>query len=147
MEDIVQSSVEKLMWQVPKLRAMQEKAVAAYVYYTVRSVGSDWCDSQTLRMERFVSLEEQEDEGIFEDTTIIPFDEHLISEERKALLKEVWPKLPEKDQILLEGRHIWGLTDRELAERLHCKPSSIRMKLTRAHRGLLQCMEETEAIR
>lgn len=60
--------------------------------------------------------------------------------EHKERLYEVWGQLPEEDLILLEGKYILRCTDSELAEQLHCKPDSVRMKLTRVRRKVFRMM-------
>lgn len=146
-EDIVQTAVEKLMRQVPKLREMEEQRRAAYVTYTVKSVAVDMYRVRKRRREHVVSLEDQGYDWLeIEDTRVIPMDNYLVSQEMQSRLKEVWPRLPEEDQILLEGRYTWELTDQELADRVRCKPGSIRMKLTRARRRLFQYLTEKEEV-
>ena len=50
-----------------------------------------------------------------------------------------------EDRALLEGKYILGDSDEMLARTLHCKPSSIRMKLTRARRRALKLLEQEGA--
>ena len=52
--------------------------------------------------------------------------------ERKDVLRKIWSKLSEDEQVLLESKYILGYSDADLAVTLKCKPSSIRMKLFRA---------------
>lgn len=145
-EDIVQSSAEKLLRQVPKLRAMEEKAVTAYVSYTVRSVGVDLRRSRSRYDAHFVTLDRENYEPWELDPLAVPLEERVITEELTARLIAIWPQLPEEDQLLLEGRYIWELSDRELAARFNCKPDSIRMKLTRARRKALQLLVGKEEV-
>lgn len=145
-EDIVQSAAEKLLRQVPRLRAMEEKAVTAYVAYTVRSVGVDLRRSRSRYEARFVSLDREENEPWDTDPQALPLEEQVITKDLTARLVAIWPQLPEEDQLLLEGRYIWELSDRELALRFNCKPGSIRMKLTRARRKALQLLAGKEEV-
>ena len=68
------------------------------------------------------------------------FDELMIAMENRERLYEIWGQLPEEDLILLEGKYILRCSDSELAEQLHCKPNSIRMKLTRVRRKVFGMM-------
>ena len=83
------------------------------------------------------SLEEQADEIASAEPSM---DELMIVMEHKERLYEVWGQLPEEDLILLEGKYILRCTDSELAEQLHCKPDSVRMKLTRVRRKVFRMM-------
>ncbi|MCD8116539.1 MAG: hypothetical protein LUE21_05410 [Oscillospiraceae bacterium] len=67
-------------------------------------------------------------------------DEIVIRREALSVLAGIWPSLSEEHRILLNGKYIQGLSDRELAALLRCKPSSIRMKLTRARNSARQKM-------
>ncbi len=144
-EDIVQSTILKLIRRVDVLRKFSCCVLPSYIVYTVRSVAVDFLRAQGRFEERTVSLDDdildKEIENNYES-----LDAFLISKERAERLKEIWPKLPEEDQLLLEGRYIWGYTDKELAEDLHCKPDSIRMKLTRARRRALNLMTDREEV-
>lgn len=75
----------------------------------------------------------------------LPLDDMMILIERKAQLSRIWCKLPDEHRILLEGRYILGFSDEELAKQLHCKPSSICMKLTRARRVASQLLINEES--
>ena len=49
-----------------------------------------------------------------------------------------------QERALLEGKYILAQSDKELAADFKCKPDSIRMKLTRARRKLLDIMKRSE---
>lgn len=145
-EDIVQSAAEKLLRQVVRLKAMEEKAVTAYVAYTVRSVGVDLRRSRSRYEARFVSLEQEDYTPWDIDPLAVLPEEHAVTKDLTARLIAVWPQLPEEDQLLLEGRYVWELSDRDLALRFNCKPGSIRMKLTRARRKALHLLVGKEEV-
>ena len=46
--------------------------------------------------------------------------------------------MTESDQLLLLGKYTMDMSDTELAQVINCKPSSIRMKLTRARRLFIE---------
>ena len=96
---------------------------------------------------RFVSLDDEEVlrqvDREFQDMSM---EDLLLFKARISQLKEIWHELPEEDQLLLEGKYIWELSDKELAEDHGCKPDSIRMKLTRARRRALQHLSEKEGV-
>lgn len=139
-EDIVHTAILKLVDYIPTLRALDKPALAAYVICTVRSVGADFIRSQKRDATRSVSIDAQElDEWEAPGEAL---DDYVASREQAFLLKSIWPELSEDDRMLLEGKYILEHSDTELSEKLDCKASSIRMKLTRARRCALDLMSK-----
>ena len=55
---------------------------------------------------------------------------------RRELISRLMEALSHGDRMLLEGKYILGYSDRELARRLNCRETAIRMRLSRArHRA------------
>ena len=71
-------------------------------------------------------------------------DELLILAEKRQQIQYVFGSLSDEDQFLLQGKYFLGQSDAELASQLGCKPSSIRMKLTRARRNAFKKITERE---
>lgn len=137
-EDIVQTSLERLIRIFSNMSPSKRCISATYIVYTVRSVSIDLLRKQSRETDRCVSLA---DAGLDEvESTSDALDRSLILSEQAARLKYVLSKLPAEDFILLNGKYILDQTDRELAEILGCKPSSIRMKLTRARRQAMKLL-------
>lgn len=137
-EDIVQTAVEKLMRQTSVLRTLKKTSLACYVVLAVKSVAVDFLREKAKQEEYVVELWDIEIEGI--DT----LDDLLITAEQLKRIKSVWPLLPKENQELLVKKYIAGYTDEELASQFKCKPSSIRMKLTRARRRAFDILSEKE---
>lgn len=139
-EDIVQSALEKLIQKNSILRPMNRCTLAAYIVYTIRSIAVDLLRKESRTSANVISVEEYIATGMeLTDTSLIDYADTMEMSEQ---LKELWTRLPEEDKILLEGKYIWERTDQELAKILHCKASSIRMKLTRARRRALNHLPE-----
>lgn len=145
-EDVTQSITERLILYVQRLKQLEPRARAAYISYTARSVSLDWYRSWLRDQQHFPSMEDEEWQEHQQGLEESAIEDHLILREQLARLKEIWHELPEEDQLLLEGKYIWGHTDQELAEHLNCKSSSVRMKLTRARRKALQILREKEEV-
>jgi len=146
-EDIVQSAIEKLIRRTDRLRKISRCGLPSYVVYTVRSVSVDFLRVRNRLVARTVSLDSDLPDWETAGWSELPdMDGYLISEERKGLLRKAIKELPEEDQLLLEGRYVWGLSDKELAEDVGCKPDSVRMKLTRARRKALRYIKEKEGV-
>lgn len=137
-EDIVQTAVEKLMKRASVLRTLKEGSLACYVVFAVKSVAIDFLREKAKQEEYIVDLWDSDAEQI--DT----LDDMFITAERLAQMKNVWSLLLEEDQRLLIGKYITGLTDEELSIEFNCKPSSIRMKLTRARRRAFELLSGKE---
>ena len=119
-EDLVHDALLRLMKNIPVLQKMEHKALAGYLYLTVRSV---WLDrgnrEQVLTEDVLERLADRDPEGA-----------HLAKWDA-AMLKE---KLPERDWFLLQAKYIVGCTDAEIGGILGCAQNSVRMMLTRARR-------------
>ena len=138
-KDIVQDCVIKLIPRIPFLRRQARCINASYVVSTVRNTTINYMRKQGRTDGRCCSLEDQDEQDM-----VMPgrsLEEHILLEEQKDRLMQIWSSLPEEDQLLLEGKYILGYKDTELADMLGCKKDSIRMKL---RRRAFQLMTEEE---
>lgn len=146
-KDVMQNVAENLIKHLPTIKGLPDKAVAAYIAYAVRNTAINYYKAKMRRKERFVSLDDEEVlwqvDQEFQDMSV---EELVLFKNQVSQLKDIWQDLPEEDQLLLEGKYIWELSDKELAEDLGCKPGSVRMKLTRARRRALQRLSEKEGV-
>ena len=139
-EDIVQTALERLLKIFSKQDTSDCCISANYIVFTIRSVAIDFLRKQGRESEHLISIENEQVEAMAK--TDGSLDDLLLSLERSERLKDLWKKLPEVDRIVLEGKYIFDLTDQELAGILKCKPSGIRMKLTRARRRAAKLLSE-----
>lgn len=107
--------------------------VTYYLVYTVRSTAINFKRHQSVIAKHtvfIISGEENTRRQNYEDTPqqILEAKEHLQK------IRDIWRNLPDSDQELLYRRYVLEQTDTELADIFHCKPGSIRVKLTRARR-------------
>ena len=142
VDDIIQDSLLKLIPKISILQGLERCILAAYIVSTVRNTAINHVKKKHITMKHHVK---EEISDIPEDA--LPLDELLILREKKNCLMQIWAILPEDDRILLEGKYILGYTDTELANELKIKPSSIRMKLTRARRKAFNLMTNIEGDR
>lgn len=133
-EDIVQNALLRLFKRSKQLQGMDGCALAGYIVFTVRSAAIDFLRSQKKYINH---ASETEDPADSIPDQKVDIEQRLILAEQAELLRAIWPSLSEDERILLEGKYVWGYDDRELAEILHCKANSVRMKLTRARRKAL----------
>lgn len=130
-DDLIQDVVLRLLRRIPSLRNIQGNPgkIAYYIRSTVQSAFIDhfWEDKNRINL----SCPNEILDTIIEERLAaqrMPFDNSYWDVQ---LLKQ---KLPERDWLLLEGKHIIGYTDEELAKLYGCSKDSIRMALSRARK-------------
>jgi RNA polymerase sigma-70 factor (ECF subfamily) len=137
-EDVVQDALVRLIKKIPDLRKLKRNLLAAYIVATVRNTSIDHLRRQGVWQEHCVPLDEESEPEEFS------LDEITQLVYVKDGLSKIWGQLLEEERALLGGKYIAGYSDVELAELLACKPSSIRMKLTRSRRHALALLTQYE---
>lgn len=137
---VVQDSLLKLIPKANRLRELDAQVVAGYLVSTVRNTAFDFLRKEGREQKHQSEWQENELEQI-PDPALSPEEAALMAEEKGELLR-AWEKLPQPDRRLLEGKYFEGCTDSQLASMFHCRPDSIRMKLTRARKALLALLQK-----
>ena len=65
-----------------------------------------------------------------------------MEKEKQEELLTAFQEMREEEKQLLYGKYLMDLSDAELAQMLGCKPSSVRMKLTRDRRAFVEKLRE-----
>lgn len=141
-EDVIQDALISLLKKVKTLRDIHGAVLTSYIVATVRNTATNHLKQQKIVHEHTISMEDGYPEMESDEH---PLDDMMMLIERKAQLSRIWNRLSEEHRMLLEGRYILGISDEELAKQLHCKPSSIRMKMTRARRAVSQLLINEES--
>lgn len=139
-EDIVQTALERLVKVFSEKRGSKRPISASYVVFTVRSVSIDFLRKQRKEEEHYIDIEDDQLAEMAGFTGSL--EDVLLPSDSADRLLEIWPQLPPEDQMILEGKYILDFTESELASILKCKPSSIRMKLSRARRRAIKLLSE-----
>lgn len=139
-EDVVQDSLVKLIQNIEKIRALPRCTLPSYIVSTIRNTAYDHLRSTGRQNAHQAEWNDDDASAILSAEP--PLEEMLYLSEKKDALSQIWPKLSETDQILLKGKYLLGYSDQTLGQLLHCKPGSVRMKLTRARRRALQLILE-----
>lgn len=143
-EDVVQDSLAKLIEKVATLRKFNQSTLTNYIVVTVRNTAINYLKNQGKKENRILSLENvSEDIGNTFETSL---DDGLIMKEQVEQVQKIWPLLDESTRQILEGKYILGYDNKQLANLLGCRPSSVRMKLTRARRKALECLKENDKL-
>ena len=142
-EDVVQESLKKLIEKQERLSKLARAAQAEYVAVTVRNTAISFLREKSKGKNKILSLDALGEEVLNRYMTSVEEDV-LIQQKMVRRLKEGLENLPPQDRALLEGKYILEQSDKELAVNFKCKPESIRMKLTRARRKLLDIIKRGE---
>lgn len=135
LEEIVQIALVGLLQKGKTLRGLNTYAKINYIATAVRNSAINYKKKRDRDRRRQVSLETVPETS--EVLQLPSADTFILLAESKKELIQAYQKLSEDDQYLLSAKYILGLSDEELAQQMLCKPSSIRMKLTRVRRRLL----------
>ena len=140
-EDLVHDAMIKLIEKEPLLVNFECCTLTTYVVFTIRNTSISYL-RRKQRDKRYVAdMDDEQAASYIADSQPLP-EEVAIMNEKIDEFGKVWMTLPEEIRDLLAGKYILGLSDAELAEQYGCKPSSIRVKLSRARRAALKAMEE-----
>ena len=139
-EDVVQDSLVKLIRNTDTLQKMPRCALASYIVSTIRNTAIDSLRSGAAEEKRISPLS-------LDDLTFMPSEGDSVEDtamRRDDLerMKAIWPRLEEEYRFLLDRKYLLGASDAELAVFLGCKPGSVRMKLTRARRRVMELLKE-----
>lgn len=135
-DDIVQDSMTNLIRNVDTLKKLTNRSLANYIMVTVRNTAINSLKRQKTENNRLLSLEIMNECAApnLEET----LDDILIRKEQIKHFQTIWALLDEATKQILEGKYFLGYNDSQLAVLLGCRPSSVRMKLTRARRKVLE---------
>lgn len=135
-EEVVQDCFLKLIPKVGFLRTLPEKNMVYYLMATVRNTAYSLLRQQRRNQNLKITLRDKLEETSIEDEN--PVESRFLLTEQFEELVDCWKYLSEEEQFLLEGRYFLDFTDQQMAAQIGCKPSSIRMKLTRTRRKMQQ---------
>lgn len=134
-EDVVQEALEKLLDKYAVLTTLGEKALAAYVVYTVRSTAIN-----RLKQNRKTIPLDSLDEAALPSPSA---EDLCLAACRREELLSAWKQLDREDQLLLAQRYYLELSAEELARLYGCTPVNIRVRLFRARSRLKKRLSTT----
>ena len=134
-DDAVHEALLRLPKHLATLRAMSERARAAYLASVLRSVVLDRRDRERLERRHAAELEPEALEALPDDEDL---EEAFLEREMKSVrARQLWEALAalsDDDRALLIAKYVDRRSDYELAAALGLSPESIPKKLTRAKR-------------
>lgn len=141
-EDIVQDSLISLLKNIRKIMSLERCNLAAYIVCTVRNTSINHLKREQTK-KKYIAFNPVEGS----DAEISPapsVEELLLLKEELHILSSIVKQLNEEERMLLDGRYLLDLSDEEVAEIIQCKPSSVRMKLTRVRRKVFAMIKQRE---
>ena len=137
VEDIVYETLVRIMGHMETFRRLLPREQLQYAKAIVRNLSY----IHLKRSSRFTMLP-------FEDVdAYLTVDENLLPESivsrgiQLDQLRKIWAEIPVGDRLLLEQKYILKWTDQELASILGIQPQSVRMRLTRAKRRVIELLK------
>lgn len=139
-EDIMQSSIEKLIDKVELLKTLGEEKKTDYIITTCRNEAFSY-----LRKKKPVEYVVNESLDVFESESDTP-EVQILTKESIANTYKAWQMLDEKSKTLLAWKYKLEMSDVEIASELGIKPNSVRMRLTRARNRFKQQLRKLEMV-
>lgn len=137
-EDIVQTSLEKLIDKVSLLKTLDRNKRVNYIISTCRNTSYNFLRKQ----KKLADWEYHDFDGIAYDGNPLE-DDYLLKLENKKIIT-AWTRLDERNRYLLSSKYILQKDSREIAQDLEITPNSVRMALTRARSKFKELIKELE---
>lgn len=139
VEDVVQQSFLKLIRYLPTIKNLKRNTLAFYIVNVIRSCSMDIYRKRKIEREtNFSDFFEGFEETVVDDVDFDCLMEIAVSSEElaKAILR-----LPEKDQFVLNMKYLMGWNDSEIANALNMHKVTVRTRLYRAKRKVLNLLK------
>lgn len=133
--ELMQETLCSLLDRLELLDQLQVEQVEAYIVRTMRNIKIN--KYVKAKKVPFISLEEINAQALPDDSDA-QMEKVLTHIEVIRLMEKLSPE----DRLLLHGKYIEGESAQVLAEKLGCKPDSIRMKMLRAKKRAFQILQE-----
>lgn len=131
VDDIFQSTFEKLIDRIPLLKTFDRDRLVNYLIVACRNTAYNVCQSQARH------LAEDIDDYIGVASSIrgaASVEDCVILQNQLDCLQKIWTQLDTRSRYILESKYILEKSDAEIAADLKIKPGSVRMALARARK-------------
>lgn len=138
VEDIVYEALTKIIDKMEVFRKLQELQQIRYALTTVRNLSYILLKRNSYFT--MISFDTIDFELAADDDTTT----EKVAEKRYLLdqVWKLWKDIDINDRMLLEQKYILQWSDEDIAELLEIQPQSVRMRLTRAKRKVLNVMQK-----
>lgn len=137
-EDLVQETLRLLLEKIDIIRKLEPAQREAYIVRTMRNYRIN--EIKRSKIIQMIPTEDEKMQRLLDDHVLCygnPYD--ILPRLEVVMLME---KLSVEDRLLLDGWYLQGLSAEELADKLGCKPDSIRTKLSRARKRAFEIIKE-----
>lgn len=141
-DDVLQSSLEKLINKIALLRTLDRNRLVNYIITTCKNTAIT--EVQSKAKHTVLNFDDCHDRSPEDDFSM---DARLIQKENIEALEHIWPQLDERSRYLLEARYILGKRAKDIAADLNVSPESVRMALTRARRSAYKLITQRNALK
>lgn len=141
VEDVMQSTVEKLIDKLQKLRTFDKEHLVNYIISACKNTAIN----EIRRRKRSSVWTFEEGWDSFEQAAAeTDVEEQLIRKESVERLHQAWPKMDPRDRYLLEAHYYLEKSAAEIAADLDMKPENVRMALSRARKRVGKLLTNQE---
>ena len=131
VDDIMQSTLEKLMCKISLLKSLTRNRLISYIISS--------CKNNAYIILQYKSTHSTIDyidtDHIGDSTDIFSkVESRILHEETLSYLIRIWPLLTPRNQYILRAKYILEKSSAEIAHELGIKSDSVRMALTRARK-------------
>ena len=138
VEDIVFETLVRIIAHMEKFRSLLPYERIQYSKAIVRNLSYIH-----LKRGSLVTMVPFEDVDTYLAVDENQLPENIIGQQIKLeQIRKAWGKIPVEERLLLEQKYVLDWSDRELAYVLGVQPQSVRMRLTRAKRKVIQLLKE-----
>lgn len=135
-EDVLQSTVEKLIDKIPTLKELNQAKRINYIVSacknTARNANRDQARHRTWSYENEIT----------EQASDVEISEDVIRQIEMESLQRIWPLLDERSRYLLEAKYLLELDNCQIAKDLGISPNSVRTYLVRARKTAYDLIEK-----
>ena len=138
VEDVVYEAIARIIDKMDVFRDLLPIQQQQYGKVIVRNLSF----SLLKKRARFTTVPfEDVDNYLLIDEDQLP-DNLVLQQMKLEQMRSIWALMPVEERLLLEQKYILKWSDEDLAARFGIKTQSVRMRLTRAKRRIIQLMKE-----
>lgn len=144
VQDVFQNLLVKLIRNVDKLRSMDDRSMANYLY----TAALNTCRDELRKLKR-AKIRSIDDETWFDHDKLVSNDDTLelvFRREDMRMLNEALDLLDARSAYLIRAKYLLDTDNNEMARHLEIKPDSVRMELSRARKKLKTIMAEKASV-
>lgn len=138
VEDIVCETLVRIIAHMEKFRSLLPHERIQYSKAIVRNLSYI-----LLKRNSLLSMVPFEDVDTYLTVEESQLPENIVARQIDlSQIRKIWAEMPVEERLLLEQKYVLDWSDKELASVLGIQPQSVRMRLTRAKRKVVQLMKE-----